>query len=302
MEDEPRRSIGCGKPEVEERLKRISQALIEAYKAKDAEFILGYARQAGIAPSVSGAPLNRLFGRVIQVYHPDRIGAVMERLSAAGGAKAFLALREFRRRPAGPLPAGNAGRYDSEHDLGGEDYGYGEDDFGYAEGDFGYAEMDADSPAEEGGFGEVEESMDILEAVKRAFLGNLDAYPTQLELEELEGDLDLSGMDISDAEGAQWLKSVSGLNLAGNRIDNCAPLAGMQRLESLDLSDNLLEDADALAELEFLSELDLSGNDIEDFSFLDRLPALRYANLSGNPPIPRALREGLRAKGVVVVQ
>jgi hypothetical protein len=287
--------------DIEERLKRISQSIIEAYRAKDPDFIRTYAVQAGIASEIRGAPLNRLFGRVIQIYHPDRVLAVMERVSRTGpadGGAAFLALRQFARSSGSDRKKQrNAESFDQEGEP--EEYAFGEEDFAYSE-------EDRQGPYQgddfEEAFREEEDPLDILEAIKRAYLGNLDGYPSPLELEMLEGELDLSNMDIDDAEGAQWLKSLSSLNLAGNRIDNCGPLAGMHRLESLDLSDNALEDADALADLEFLSELDLSGNEIEDFAFLTRLPSLRYANLTGNPPLKRALRERLAARGVIVIQ
>lgn len=286
-----------GRDRIEERLKRISQSIIEAYRAKDAEFIRRYALQAGIGADLASAPLNKLFGRVIQVFHPDRVRAAQERVASGGSADAFLALREFRERPASAAGS-RADAFDREREE--EEYAFGEEDFGYAEADlddfeYGTDRLDGDDFEGSGG-------MDILEAIKRAYLGNLDGYPTPLELEMLEGELDLSGMDIDDAEGAQWLKSLSSLVLAGNRIDSCVAIGEMHRLESLDLSGNALEDADPLAELEFLAELDLSGNDIDDFAFLARLPSLRYVNLAGNPPIAPALRKNLESKGVIVIQ
>lgn len=290
-----------GQDRIEERLKRISQSIIEAYRAKDAEFIRRYALQAGIGADLAAAPLNKLFGRVIQVFHPDRVKAAQERVASGGAADAFLALREFRGSPRRGAARESSEAFDRERDE--EEYAFGEEDFGYSEADL--------DDLESGGIGgesfENDEygdsgAMDVLEAIKRAYLGNLDGYPSPLELEMLEGELDLSGMDIRDAEGAQWLKSLSSLILAGNRIDACGPIGEMHRLESLDLSDNALEDADPLAELEFLSELDLSGNDIEDFAFLARLPSLRYVNLTGNPPIRPALKKNLEAKGVIVIQ
>ncbi len=278
--------------EIEKKLTLLSQSLIEAYRCGDLASLRAYALQAGIKPPPPA--LNRLFAAVIQVFHPDRILQVMRRLSSLGPREAALFLR--MNEPARPAI--------SQAPQAAEDYGR-QESYAYAQEDFGYAEWDEagdERPEAEENYEEENVSIDIIEGIKRSYLGNLDAYPSPLELESLEGELDLSFLDINDAQGAHYLVYVTSLNLAHNRISDCGPLALMTALEILDLSDNLLEDADALAALECLVELDLGGNDIESFEFLEGMDALRFVNASGNPPMPSALRTRLEKRGIIVIQ
>jgi Leucine-rich repeat (LRR) protein len=295
---------------VEERLKLISGALIAAYRDGNRAFLVKYAAQGGIPPGEVPEGTGKLFMRVIQIYHPDRLNVVMGRIeseivasAAEGPDKAEGKLSELRKFLSLAEPAARPRARDIAYEAPEEEYGYGSEDPGYGEeswGEEGFGEED---------FGDEEEAyesdgaIDVLEAIKRAYLGNLDAFPSPLELEMMEGDLDLSDREIEELDGAEYLKCVSSLNLAGNRIQNLYPLREMKSLEYLDLSGNLIEDADDLACLESLAELDLSENEIEDFAFLERMPSLRCVNVMGNPGAGnRAAFDRLTEAGVLVIR
>ena len=288
---------------IEDRLKKIAASLIEAHREGNLDLLSLYAMRV---PEIRKAPPKRQFMRLIQVFHPDRLAIYVRQVAdcrAAGdeaGLKALESLFEsVRSAPVRSAPVrrkdyGNVADYGFD-----ETYGYGEDDFGYGEDDFeerddDFEEMDGDetNPFAEGTF---------MDAIKREFFGNLELYPTRHEIEQFEGEMDLSDYLLDNLDGAEHCINLSSLNLAMNRIDNIWPLRDLTRLEYLDLSSNCLEDADELKGLTGLLELDLSFNEIEDVAFLLELPALKCVSLAGNPVRDPLIIERLRKRGVMVV-
>jgi hypothetical protein len=268
------------KPLVEDRLKAIAAQLIAAHRRHDHALVVPYARQAGL--TVEGQSAHHLFMKAIQVFHPDRLSVVWDRIDRAlrtGDDRTLgemTRLLEYRSGPEAPR------RFqEPEPDHGPEDevWTFEEEAF-------------EDEWEDEGTF---------FSAVKHALFGNLEFYPDPADLARLEGELDLSDWDIHDLEGIEHCRSLTSLNLSLNRIDNLYPLKDLIKLEALDLAENDLEDADWLGGLVNLRELDLSANEIDDVAFLDRLPVLRYVDLTGNPVRNKALIARLEARGVIVI-
>lgn len=289
---------------VEESLKLIAGQIISAYQGGGDGTLAHYSRQAAIDAAECGGRRNKLFMRLIRVYHPDRIVHFLERIEAcleSGDGQGLAELKALL-APAREKAARVSARQDEAYPAEPEEYGYGEDDFGYSEGSWSGAEDETGYQDYEDGLAEDEGPIDIIEAIKRAYLGNIDAFPSPLELSMMEGDLDLSDCGIDNLDGAEHLRCVSALNLSGNSIQNVEPLSHMGAMEFLDLSHNLIEDADFLAACESLVELDISYNDIEDFAFLDGMENLRCVNVLGNPRMDAALASRLAAKGVIVIR
>ena len=69
------------KPLVEERLKAIAAQLIAAHRRHHHDLVVPYARQAGI--TVEGQAPHHLFMKAIQVFHPDRLTLVWDRIDRA---------------------------------------------------------------------------------------------------------------------------------------------------------------------------------------------------------------------------
>lgn len=289
---------------IENQLKQISVLLIDAHRKGDTGVLAHYARRL---PAVSGCSPRRQFMKLIQVFHPDRLAVHVDRAveCAASGNPAELASlaafltydvivvtqAENRREKNGQDFSAGFGDFDNE-----ETYGYSEDDFGFGEDSESSCESEyesVDDPFAEGSF---------MEAMKREFFGNLDLYPSCFEIEQFDGELDLSDCNLSDLSGAEYCVNIKSLNLAMNLIDNIWPLKTLSHLEFLDLSSNVLENADDLASLPLLSELDLSFNEIDDISFLLRMPALSCVSITGNPVCSPEVIEKLRRKGVIVIQ
>lgn len=311
---------------IEDRLKRISAQLIEAHRSGNEQVISHYAAQAGIAPAGPGQA-KRLFMRVIQVFHPDRAGLFLQQVSDcesrgdAQGLSRIEALLQFAAfsNAGGHSPRGRAhgetrqegrgsartassrgwaSRGDDSDDIYEEEYGYDEDDFDDSEStDAADYERDPYDTEDEEEFFEGS----FMEALKREVFGNLDLYPSKAEIEQYEGELDLSDYAINDLSGAEFCKNITNLNLAANDIDNVWPLRGLAQLEFLDLSSNDLEDADELGNLVNLKEIDLSFNEIDDMRFLERMSSLTAVSVVGNPVRDKSVFDRLRAKGVLVI-
>jgi hypothetical protein len=243
---------GLRREAVEESLKTIAGQIIRDYRAGGRDTLLRYARKAGIGPDEWKGKDNKLFMRLILVYHPDLCAHYLGRIDALRSARDAAGLDRLAAmlvpEPESPRTAGRRAQWRAV-EAEPEEYAYAQEDFGYSEGswsatedefhsgDDGYGEDDLD---------EMESPMDVIEAIKRAYLGNLDAYPSPIELEGLEGELELSDSGIDDLSGAEYLVAVSSLDLSGNAIQNLEPLRRMGALEYLDLSHNLIEDADPL--------------------------------------------------------
>lgn len=282
---------------VEDRLKAIAAQLIAAHRRHRHELVIPYARQAGIA--TDGQAPHHLFMKAIQVYHPDRLNVVWDRIAQArassDGSALDSLLQLLRYHPEGvgspqrrfDRPAEEEGEEEAE------EYGVDEDEFGYD--DF---EEAGDFDAEDGW--DPDEGT-FYSAIRSVLFGNLDFSPDPADLAKLEGELDLSDFDLHELDGIEYCRSLTALNLSRNNLDNIYCLKDLVKLEALDLAENDLEDADALGGLVNLVELDLSANDIDDVAFLDRLPRLRYVDLTGNPVRTRAVLARLEARGVIVI-
>jgi hypothetical protein len=279
--------------DIEGHLKRVAAQLIAAYQHEDMRVLVNYAQFAWLTQEEQALPCRRLFMRLIQVYHPDKIAAftgLLERCRQEGAFdKHASLLKEVEERKKAHFA-----EYSAQ-----EEYGFADGDPGYGLDEGGWDDGESEEWREEEDEGE--RSRDLIDAIADAFVGNNESRVTVEELELLAGDLDLSDRDIADLHGAEYLVGITSLNLAKNRIDNVFELASMSALESLDLSDNLIENADALASLEYLEELDLSRNDIEDWRFLTRLGALKCILISGNPSPDRETLRILRERSVLVI-
>jgi len=296
---------------VEDRLKRISAALIEAHRNGNTGLIRRYAIQGGINLSGTEQP-KRLFMRTIQVFHPDRCGLFMQKVAAFVVSKDQPGLEALQAMLAYQSENGvfTRGPSRAQERSSNQDFSY-EEEYGFDEEDFGYGEDDADERdrgwSDDEFVDDTEEPDEFregtfMEALKRELFGNLELYPSPQELETMEGELDLSDYEINDLSGAELCRSISSLNLAMNNIDNIFPLGGLVNLEFLDLSSNGLEDADELSGLANLKELDISFNEIEDLAFLEKMHRLTCVSVIGNPIKDRSVLDKLQKRGVLVIE
>ncbi|NLV68924.1 MAG: hypothetical protein GXY14_14740 [Spirochaetes bacterium] len=287
----------CGKI-TSDRLKDISIEIISRYRKKDHRYLAAMAESIGI--SSSGADMSSLFAGMIQLYHPDRLLKItsdIEESYSTGDTDALIRLKsiylaDFSNKKSIP-------DYDLDFES---EYFYDEDDSSFSEFDEEETEMDDDfEDSEYSDELEDEEEYGFIEAVNDLYIGNMEYELSASDLQNLDGELDLSGFDIDDLAGAEHCVNITVMNLSGNRIIRLHHLAGLVKLESLYLSENSIDDISSLAELKGLRELDLSFNQIEDISVLADLPSLQYVNLVDNPVKNIQVMDLLAARGVIVI-
>ncbi len=283
------------------RLKDMSVEVISRYKNKDHGFLVSLAERVGISSAERG--ISRVFSQLIQLYHPDRLKKISGDIDLCrknGNAEELVRIKGIylidlkRVEPVDFL---------LEDD---EEYLYEADESPYNEYDE-YIDGD-DDLLQDHEYEEIlsEETVSgqeygFIEAVNDLYLGNLEYELTLADLQNLEGELDLSGFELEDLTGAEYCVSITSLNLSGNSIYRIHHLANLAKLEILHLSENRIDDIIFLEGLTELRELDLSFNDIDDVSVLLELPNLQYINLIGNPLSDETVIDELQEKGVIVI-
>lgn len=283
----------------EKKLKEISVDVIDRYKAKDLNSLLRYADILDI--NASGMNISRLFSRVIQNYHPDKTASILNSIENSFEEGKLENLLSYKKKYIFEKTGEklNQKKYDLDVE---ETYSYSDEYFGHEEEpvsrnneqddfDFEYTPDDEINPYDYG----------FIEAANRMFFGGLDYSITAEDLNNLEGDLDLSDSEIFDLKGVEHCRNITILNLSGNHIEKVERLSGLEMLESLYLSDNDIESIDSLAGLQNLKELDISFNMIEDISVLLNFNELLYVNLIGNPVKNKDVIKELEERGVIVI-
>lgn len=310
-----------------ENLGRITQKLIEIYRAKDfAAIERAYRAAVKNVPDVSlRDDPQKIFTFLIKIYHPDRSSHYLHQITEFETQKNEHALKSLRnladvtfertKRPPGRevFRQETADIYPDE-----ENWMHGREDFD-AEYDFEetdetgeadeaheealYEEEDREEDGEPGaqaGEEDFSESRGFVFALRAEEPGLQDVEITPALLETLSGSLDLSGYEIDEIEGLGFCVHLDSLNLSNNSIENIEELSSLTELEELYLSGNRISDLSPLAPLHYLRDLDLSFNEIDDVSALYGLPALSYVNLAGNP-VKKEEVQPLLEKGIIVI-
>jgi len=284
------------------KLKDISIEVIGRYKKKDHGYLVHLAERIGISSADSG--INRVFAQIIQLYHPDRLKKIMGEIESFKAADNLEELARFK-----SIYLIDAKRVQAVRDYTfaeDEKYLYEEEESGYDEyEDFLDEEEDTsrerDFEDEESDESIEDDEYGFIEAVNDLYLGNLEYELSLSDLQNLEGELDLSGFDLEDLTGAEYCSNITIMNLSANRIYRIHQLATLTQLEVLYLSGNRIDDITFIEGLSELRELDLSFNDIEDISVLLELPNLQYVNLVDNPVRDETIIEELQENGVIVI-
>jgi hypothetical protein len=137
------------------------------------------------------------------------------------------------------------------------------------------------------------------DAVKLRVYGNLNQEFPSYYLEDLE-EIELASSNILYLDGVEYCKQVIVLDLSDNEISDISDLWDLYKIEKLYLSNNQLCYIDGISNLFSLRDLDISGNQVDDISPLFELDHLEYVNLIGNT-VPENQIEKLKSKGVIVM-
>jgi hypothetical protein len=280
-------------------LKDISIDIINKFKNRDHEYFIQFAKLIGIDPFNDS--LNRIFAKIIQIYHPDKITIIFKEIESLYKTNKFEDLLRLKNIYLIDLNSiHTALTYDY---INHEKESYTEDDFGYDEYEFNSEDIFYDNEYENDIFEDKDFPYEhgFAEAVNHLFFGNIDFTLSASDLKNIDGELDLSDYEINDLTGVEHCVNTTILNLSGNDIIKIHQLSALIKLKSLFLSENSIEDISCLNSLTALQELDISFNQIEDISVLLELPLLKYVNVIHNPINNKSVIDKLLKNGVIVI-
>ena len=239
--------------------------------------------------------INRVFSRLIMIYHPDRLNQTLQQLEQAyqrGDFEELFAMSHILNVQNLEPEHVTVSSIITEEDLA-EEFGWDDSTDG-----FSYF-MDQDSYEEE----EVNDfdytNRSFLTALKRRVYGNLNVdFPMYL-LEDLE-EIEMADYEIEYLDGIDACRHVRVVDLSNNNLTDVTDLKDLHQLERLYLSNNHISLIDSLSNLTVLQVLDISYNDVDDLSPLFELSHLSYINVMGNR-IPAWHLEKLQLKGVTII-
>jgi len=239
--------------------------------------------------------INKVFSRLIMLYHPDRLSQNLEQLETAKQSGDFETLYSMSHiltvqnlEPEHVLVSSVITEEDLAEEFGWDDSA---DGFSYfmAEEEF-EQEDDEDMGLERRSF---------LSVLKRRGYGNLNVdFPMYL-LEDLE-EIEMADYELEDLDGISACRYARAVDLSNNNLTDISELGELHQVERLYLSNNQLGLIDALFNLTVLQVLDISYNDVDDISALFELSHLSYLNVMGNR-IPSWQLEKLQLQGVTIV-
>ena len=240
--------------------------------------------------------INRVFSRLIMIYHPDRLNQTLQQLEQAyqrGDFEELFAMSHILNVQNLEPEHVTVSSIITEEDLA-EEFGWDDSTDG-----FSYF-MDQDSYEEE----EVNDfdytNRSFLTALKRRVYGNLNVdFPMYL-LEDLE-EIEMADYEIEYLDGIDACRHVRVVDLSNNNLTDVTDLKDLHQLERLYLSNNHISLIDSLSNLTVLQVLDISYNDVDDLSPLFELSHLSYINVMGNR-IPAWHLEKLQLKGVTIIE
>jgi len=273
-----------------ENLNKISSALIRAYRDKDDHFIYDLSRR--LNRQIGNQKINQIFFSLIMQYHPDRHQYFLDQMHKSFHKGETKKLQEF------------ASIFQILKWIGERENRIGKENtfsVNFSREDNRNPVYPEDAKLAPLFWKESEPVLrDFVSALRHKEYGNLNVVYTLNDLENTEGDLELSGYNISDLSGLEYCQNLTGLDLSDNRIHDISALSELFRLQEVDLSMNQITQLDALSNLHDLKILDISFNHIEELSPLANLNQLEFVNAVDNPISPDQL-DTLQKKGVIVV-
>lgn len=278
-----------------ENLHRISSRIIDLFKDSHFDALREVQKVVNEYTPCEDQKINRVFSRLIMLYHPDRLNQSLNRLEQAyreGDFEELYTMSHILTVQHLEPESVDAGTFLTEEDLA-EEFGWegNADIFGYT--------MDPEAYGEEreNEFDFLNQS--FLSAIKRRIYGNLNVdFPIYL-LEDLD-EIEMSDYEIEFLDGIDACRHARVVDLTNNNLTDVTDLGELMEIERLYLANNHIGLIDPLSNLTGLQVLDISYNDVDDLSPLFELPHLAYLNVMGNR-IPAWQLEKLQLQGITIV-
>ncbi len=277
-----------------ENLGRITGGIIELFRGHQYDALRYIQRVVHEYTPCDEEKINRLFSKLIMIYHPDRLNQNRSRMEAAyhrGDFEELFTMSHILHVQNLEPETATVSEILTDEDLT-EEFGWEEEPDG-----FSYFMHHEEAEEQEDPFEFTERT--FLAALKRRVYGNLNVdFPMYL-LEDLE-EIEMADYDIGSLEGVESCRMVRAIDLSNNNLTDLTGLQELHQIERLYLSNNHIGMIDPLSNLLVLQVLDISYNDVDDLSPLFDLSHLSYVNAVGNR-IPEWQMETLQLKGITVV-
>lgn len=278
-----------------ENLHLISSRIIDMFRQHQYDSLRAIQKVVNDFTPNEEEKINRVFSRLIMIYHPDRLNQSVDRMEQAyvrGDFEDLYAMSHILSVQHMEPQQVAVSSVLTDEDLA-EEFGWDGSEDGY------HYFMDLEEYDEELEQ-EIEfNSRSFLSALKRRVYGNLNVDIPMYLLEDLE-EIEMADYDIDNLEGIEACRLARVVDLTNNNLTDITDLRDLVEIERLYLSNNHIGLIDSLGLLENLEVLDISYNDVDDLSPLFELENLSYVNVMGNR-IPAWQLETLQMKGVTVV-
>jgi Leucine-rich repeat (LRR) protein len=278
-----------------ENLHLISSRIIDMFRDHQFDALRAVQKVVNEFTPCQEEKANKIFSRLIMLYHPDRLTQSLARIEEAYESGDFETLYNMSHiLTVQNLEPENVtvSAIITEEDLA-EEFGWDDQADGYS-----YF-MDT-----EGHDSEKEEELEFtnrsfLIALKRRVYGTMNVdFPMYL-LEDLE-EIEMADYELESLEGIEACRYVRVVDLTNNNLTDLTELGHLRQVERLYLANNHIGMIDPLSNITVLQVLDISYNDVDDLTPLFELSHLSYLNVMGNR-IPAWQIERLQEKGVAVV-
>jgi Leucine-rich repeat (LRR) protein len=278
-----------------ENLGLVSGRIIEMFRDRKHDALRAMQKVVNEYTPCNEEKANKIFSRLIMLYHPDRLRQNLELLEKAYKADDFESLYSMSHiLTVQNLEPGHVALSSilTEEDLA--------EEFGWDDGADGFSYFMAEEELEQDEYEDSGvERRSFLSVLKRRVYGNLNVdFPMYL-LEDLE-EIEMADYELEDLDGISACHYARAVDLSNNNLTDISELGELRQVERLYLSNNQIGLIDVLNMLSVLQVLDISYNDVDDISPLFELNYLSYLNVMGNR-IPAWQLEKLQLKGVSIV-
>jgi hypothetical protein len=278
-----------------ENLGGISSRIIGMFREKQHDALRAIQKVVNDYTPCNEEKINKVFSRLIMLYHPDRLSQNLEQLEQAYGLDDFETLYSMSHilavqnlEPENIMLSSVLTKEDLAEEFGWDRHG---DEFSY----FVTEEELEEDAVMDPGF----EVRSFINLIKRRVYGHLNVDLPIYLLEDLE-EIEMADYEMEDLEGISACRYARAVDLSNNNLTDITELGELRQVERLYLSNNQIGLVDALDNLFMLEILDISYNDVDDISPLFELSNLSYLNVMGNR-IPPWQLEKLQFQGVTVV-